>query len=179
MGIVRKALLIGTAGLSGLVLKDEEDKSAKVSRSAKAARPAKTTVAAKKAATQKARQKRPRQSPAKISTATARKKARTAPSATASTSKQPVSSASAAAMAPAREGTLGELERLADMHSQAVLTDREFVAAKAKILGTDIERDTPAATFPAVEANIAASRRIEDLAAQDLRTSGLGGGFAP
>jgi hypothetical protein len=32
-------------------------------------------------------------------------------------------------------GTAGEIERLAQLHSQGALTDEEFAAAKAKILG--------------------------------------------
>jgi hypothetical protein len=40
-----------------------------------------------------------------------------------------------AAAAPADDAT-SELERLASMHESGVLSDEEFTAAKAKILGT-------------------------------------------
>jgi membrane protease subunit (stomatin/prohibitin family) len=41
-----------------------------------------------------------------------------------------------AAAAPAADDETSELERLASMHDSGVLTDDEFTAAKAKILGT-------------------------------------------
>lgn len=37
---------------------------------------------------------------------------------------------------PAAPDVTGELKRLADLHAQGVLTDEEFSAAKAKLLGT-------------------------------------------
>ena len=37
--------------------------------------------------------------------------------------------------APAGDETMAELEKLADMKSKGLLTDEEFAAAKAKILG--------------------------------------------
>lgn len=37
--------------------------------------------------------------------------------------------------APAGDDTMAELEKLADMKSKGLLTDEEFAAAKAKILG--------------------------------------------
>jgi len=40
-----------------------------------------------------------------------------------------------AAPAPAEDAT-SELERLASMHDSGVLSDEEFTAAKAKVLGT-------------------------------------------
>jgi Short C-terminal domain len=40
-----------------------------------------------------------------------------------------------AAAAPAEDAT-SELERLASMHDSGVLSDEEFAAAKAKVLGT-------------------------------------------
>ena len=39
------------------------------------------------------------------------------------------------APAPAADDTLGQLQRLADMKTAGLLTDAEFAAAKAKILG--------------------------------------------
>jgi multidrug resistance efflux pump len=40
-----------------------------------------------------------------------------------------------AAAAPAADPQTAELERLAGLHSSGVLTDEEFTAAKAKVLG--------------------------------------------
>ena len=42
---------------------------------------------------------------------------------------------SAQAQAPAEPDQNAELQNLANLHSQGVLTDEEFAAAKAKILG--------------------------------------------
>jgi hypothetical protein len=41
-----------------------------------------------------------------------------------------------AAPAPAGNDTMAELQRLGDMKSQGLLTDEEFSAAKAKLLGS-------------------------------------------
>ena len=41
-----------------------------------------------------------------------------------------------AAAAPASSATVDQLKQLADLHQQGVLTDSEFAAAKAKLLGT-------------------------------------------
>jgi membrane protease subunit (stomatin/prohibitin family) len=40
------------------------------------------------------------------------------------------------AAAPAEDDETAQLQNLAQLHSQGVLTDEEFAAAKAKILGT-------------------------------------------
>ena len=67
-------------------------------------------------------------------------------------------------------GTTDELERLVRLHGRGALTDGEFAAAKAKILGTSLTphgSDRGPATFPAVEANVAAARHLADLAAHD------------
>ncbi len=40
-----------------------------------------------------------------------------------------------AAAAPAEDDTNAQLQNLAQLHTQGVLTDEEFAAAKAKILG--------------------------------------------
>ena len=40
-----------------------------------------------------------------------------------------------AAVAPAEDDSMAELQKLAQLHTQGVLTDEEFSAAKAKILG--------------------------------------------
>jgi hypothetical protein len=72
--------------------------------------------------------------------------------------------------APRAAGTTNELERLADLYGREALTDEEFAAAKAKILGTSPvpprARREPAA-FPAIEANIATARNLADLAGND------------
>jgi Short C-terminal domain len=75
-----------------------------------------------------------------------------------------------AARAPS--GTAAELERLTKLREQGALTTEEFAAAKAKILGTSIAPAGPSLTpegqgrpaYEAVEANVAASRQIADLA---------------
>jgi hypothetical protein len=43
--------------------------------------------------------------------------------------------AAAAPAAPAAPDPLAEIQRLADMNAQGILTDEEFAAAKAKLLG--------------------------------------------
>jgi Short C-terminal domain len=80
--------------------------------------------------------------------------------------------------AKSRSGTTVELERLADLHGRGALTDQEFAAAKAKILGTSLTpngsdagpangSDKGTARFQAVEANVAAARDLADMAAHD------------
>ena len=39
------------------------------------------------------------------------------------------------AAAPAEDPSIAELQKLADLHSQGILTDEEFAAKKAQILG--------------------------------------------
>jgi hypothetical protein len=63
-------------------------------------------------------------------------------------------------------GTAKEIERLAKLSGEGLLTDAEFAAAKAKILGTSPAPDSPA-TYPAVEANVAAARHLADLAGNE------------
>lgn len=41
-----------------------------------------------------------------------------------------------AAPPPSQDDTIAQLERLGALHSQGVLTDEEFAAQKAKVLGT-------------------------------------------
>ena len=43
--------------------------------------------------------------------------------------------AAAPAVAPAADDSMAKLQQLADLHSQGVLSDEEFTAAKAKVLG--------------------------------------------
>jgi membrane protease subunit (stomatin/prohibitin family) len=47
---------------------------------------------------------------------------------------QPAPAAPAAA--PASSATIDQLKQLSELHQQGVLTDAEFAAAKAKLLGT-------------------------------------------
>lgn len=71
-----------------------------------------------------------------------------------------------AASAPAQEasnGTIHELERLAEMFGAGALNTDEFAVAKARILGQG-GASTP---FESVEANVAAARRLAELAEQD------------
>jgi membrane protease subunit (stomatin/prohibitin family) len=48
---------------------------------------------------------------------------------------QQQAAAPAAAAAPAEDDQMAELQKLAQMHEQGILTDEEFAAAKAKALG--------------------------------------------
>lgn len=83
--------------------------------------------------------------------------------------KQPSARASKRA-AGSGNATAKELERLAKLHGQGALSDAEFAAAKAKILGTSstaeasIKEPEP---YPAVESNVAAARHLADLAGRD------------
>ncbi len=212
MGYIRKALSIGTLGLSNLVLEDESKQPAKSTRAR--SRPRKRTKA--KAKTQlktsasrsegehKTASAKPRPARAKpkaasrATKATSRTRAagaRTAKAPAARTSAVRASAARAKPvlagrpeqssvqppkpeaqpkpdMAPtsttARSGATGNgvaiaLERISALHEHGALTDREFAAAKTRILGTSPTPGSPeasSATFPAIEANVAAARRI-------------------
>ena len=165
MGFTRKALFIATLGLSGLVFKDNSKKKpatkatnrakaakkkVRPKRETKVARP--TTRAARRPTPQAARRRKPQ----------AR---RPAP--------QAASTSTVAQTGGAGSGTAYELERLADLHGRGALTGEEFAAAKAKILGTSPPShasDRDPATFPAVEANVAAARDLADLVVHDNRT---------
>jgi hypothetical protein len=73
-----------------------------------------------------------------------------------------------------RTGTASELERLANLHRQGALSDGEFAAAKAKILGTSLTPDESSgvpAKHEALEANVTAARHLADLAAHDRSSS--------
>jgi hypothetical protein len=57
------------------------------------------------------------------------------------------------------------LERIAKLRREGTLSEQEFLAAKARILGTSPAsptREAAAASFPAIEANVAAARRLAD-----------------
>jgi Short C-terminal domain len=146
MGLIRKALFVATAGLSGRVFKDNSRKERAATADAKRVRPRKQTKV-----TRPKPQARRRPKP---------RAART------STVAQTVASG---------DGTTNELERLADLHVRGALTDEEFAAAKAKILGTSVTpdgSDRGPATFQAVEANVAAARHLADSAVHDRGASG-------
>jgi membrane protease subunit (stomatin/prohibitin family) len=49
---------------------------------------------------------------------------------------QPQQQPAPAAAGPASSATIDQLKQLAELHQQGVLTDAEFAAAKAKLLGT-------------------------------------------
>ena len=134
MGFMRKALLIATGGLSGLVFKDNSKMKRTATAAEKQVRPKKQTKITRPKP-QAAR--RPKPQAARTSTV---------------------------------NGTAKELERLADLQGRGALTDEEFAAAKAKILGTglaSLASGRGPATFPAVEANVAAARDLADLAVHD------------
>jgi membrane protease subunit (stomatin/prohibitin family) len=48
---------------------------------------------------------------------------------------QAAAPAAASAAVPAADDSMAKLQQLADLHSQGVLSDEEFTAAKAKVLG--------------------------------------------
>ena len=141
MGFMRKALFVATAGLSGRVFKDNSKKERTAKADAQRVRPRKQTKVT-----------RPKPQAARRAKPQAARRSTVAP------------------IVGSGNGTTNELERLADLHVRGALTDEEFAAAKAKILGTSLTphgtgRDP--ATFPAVEANVAAARHLADLAAHD------------
>jgi Short C-terminal domain len=143
MAFIRKALFVATGGLLGLVFKDE----------AKDKRPA-------KAAEQRARPRKQTKQ-----TKVARPKPKAAPR-----RKKATRTSTIARTSESRDGTIRELERLANLHAQGALSTEEFAAAKAKILGTGPkapESGRDPERFTAVEANIAAARQLADLAADD------------
>ncbi len=165
MGFIRKALSVGTAGLSDRIFEDDSKKG----------RAAKTE--AKRGRTQK-QKKVTRAKPQTQRRSQARRKSQARPKPQARPKRQPqarpvphaVRTSAAPATVAAGDGTINELERLADLRARGALTNEEFTVAKAKILGTSLtarEPDTDAATFPAVEANVAAARQLAELAARD------------
>ena len=111
--------------------------------------------------------------------------AQAAPTAQAATPAQVTTPAPAVAQAPgaataARPGapTSGvaiALDRIAKLHKHGALSEREFEAAKARILGTSPPPAAPepaSATFPAIEANVAAARRLDGYVNPDREAAG-------
>jgi len=148
MGLIRKALYIATFGLSGLVFKETPSPE-------RAEKPA------------------PKQMRSRTQAKTTRAKSQAARKRKA----QATRASKAPQAARSSNGTIRELERLADLHRRGGLSDDEFAAAKSKLLGTSLAPkppETAPATFPAVEANITAARHLGDVGANDRGTS-----FAP
>jgi len=187
MGLMRKAMFIGSLGMSGLVFKDDSKKepagkhSAEMNGAGKIKVSAATKAAGGKSAARKktsAKRAKPQttahantQTTARANTQTT-ERAKTQAKAKASTGKakrQPQAARAAdppqraANAAPPSSGTASELERLAYLHRGGALTNQEFAAAKAKILATSPAISRSGA-FPAVEANVAAARHLADLA---------------
>jgi hypothetical protein len=169
MGFMRKALFVATGGLSGLVFKDNSKKEQTAKAAAKRVRPQKQTKVtrpkprvARRSTTQAAR--RPKPLAAERSTTQAARRPKPLAART-STVAHTVGSGN---------GTTNELERLADLHGRGALTNEEFAAAKATILGTNLApqgSERAPATFQAVEANVAAARHLADLAIPDRGAS--------
>jgi hypothetical protein len=89
------------------------------------------------------------------------------------TRSKPRSTRAGAVAKASAKGTAGELERLSKLHGEGALTDAEFSAGKAKILGTAAGRPEPTvqaariAPYPAVEANVSAARQLDGLAGRE------------
>jgi hypothetical protein len=166
MGLVRKALFISTAGLSGLVLKDDEGKQGTTKAKAAPNR----ARAQKRAGSTKMKAKAAPRSAAKRAPRPAAKGARRPAPIKAAAAAAPQAAGAPAMMQPmaSGNGTIGELERLADLHARGALTSIEFAAAKSSMLGMGAMARAgtdEAAAFPAIEANVAAARQLADMAA--------------
>jgi Short C-terminal domain len=165
MGFIRKALFVATLGLSGRVFKDDSKKERTAKADAQRMRPRKQTKVTRPKQTKVTRRK-PQAARREKPQATRRAK----PQAARRAKPEVARTSTLAPIVASGNGTSNELERIADLHVRGALTDEEFAAAKAKILGTSLtphESGSEPATFPAVEANVAAARRLADLAAQD------------
>ena len=157
MGFMRKALSVATFGLSGRVFKDNSKKERTAKAKAQRTRARKQTKATR-SQPQAGRPSKPQAG------------RRSKPQAGRRSKPQAGRTSTVAPIVEAGQGTTHELERLADLHVHGALTDEEFAAAKAKILGSSLTppgSDGDAATFPSVEANVAAARRLADLARDD------------
>ncbi len=181
MGVIRKALSVATLGLSGRVFKDDTKKK----RTAKAnahqvrarkrqqtkATPAKPRATRRrKAPATRAKLQAPQRAKAQATAGKPQATRRAKPQATRRAKPQATHTSTVAPIVGAGSGTSDELGRIADLHLRGALTDEEFAAAKAKILGMQLsasESSSKPATFPAVEANVAAARHLADLAARD------------
>jgi hypothetical protein len=172
MGLRRKTLLVATGGLSGLVFKEEPKKKPRAKAAEKEMRPKKRTKAkrpkphaARRPTPQAARRPKPKATRRPEPKAARRPELRAAERPT----PLPAGMSTAAQTAGAGNGTASELERLSNLHGRGALTGDEFAAAKAKILGTSPPHASSRgpATFPNVEAKVAAARHLAELAAHD------------
>jgi len=183
MGFTRKALFVATFGLSGLVFKDNpknEPPAKAAKRQVRSKRQTNVTAlkppAARRREPQAVRQPKAAQRPK--AQAAGRPKPPAALRAKTPSARRPKTqtqrASTLAQTASAGNGTANELERIAELHRHGALTAEEFAAAKAKILGTSPMPDTSggrSAKFPAVEANVAAARRLTDMAVHDRDAS--------
>jgi len=203
MGIIRKALFITTLGLSDLVLEDDSKRTAtavqkkraqkRPKAKASAKRPKRAVARAKSQPEAKTRPKRTKPKGARKPPA-ARAKPRAAVRSKTASAHQPKPHAAPAAAQPRAQtpaqprahapasGTIIALERIAKLHAQGALSDHEFAAAKARILGTAPSATAPApgeapTTFPAIQANVAAARRLREQGDpdRDFSRTALGG----
>ena len=203
MGIIRKALFITTLGLSDLVLEDDSKRTAtavqkkraqkRPKAKASAKRPKRAVARAKSQPEAKTRPKRTKPKGARKPPA-ARAKPRAAVRSKTASAHQPKPHAAPAAAQPKAQtpaqprahapasGTIIALERIAKLHAQGALSDHEFAAAKARILGTAPSATAPApgeapTTFPAIQANVAAARRLGERGDpdRDFSRTALGG----
>jgi hypothetical protein len=173
MGFTRKALFIATFGLSGLVFKDNSKKERPAQAAQRRVRTkGQTKVTALKPPAARRREpqaaRRPRTQAAQRPKPQAARRPRTQAARRPKTQAQRASTVSQAA--GAGSGTASELERITELHGRGALTGEEFAAAKAKILGTSPTPDASggrSVKFPAVEANVAAARRLADMAVPD------------
>jgi len=168
MGLMRKVLSIATGGLSGRVFKDNAKKprTAKAAGKAHAQKPAK----AKRPAPQASKQAAAKEAGAKQPTAKRQTAKRRKPQAARKPMPQATSAPASAPMGGSANGTINELERLADLYGNGALSTEEFAAAKARILGTGVSAAASGAggkPFESVEANVAAARRLAEMAVQD------------
>ena len=203
MGIIRKALFITTLGLSDLVLEDDSKRTAtavqkkrvqkRPNAKASAKRPKRAVARAKSQPEAKTRPKRTKPKGARKPPA-ARAKPRAAVRSKTASAHQPKPHAAPAVAQPRAQtpaqprahapasGTIIALERIAKLHAQGALSDHEFAAAKARILGTAPSATAPApgeapTTFPAIQANVAAARRLREQGDpdRDFSRTALGG----
>jgi len=171
MGFTRKALFIATFGLSGLVFKDNSKKDRPAHAAKRRVRTkGQTKVTALKPPAARRREpqaaRRPRTQGAQRPKPPAARRPKTQAARRPKTQAQRASTVSRAA----GSGTASELERITELHGRGALTGEEFAAAKAKILGTNPTPDASggrSVKFPAVEANVAAARRLADMAVPD------------
>jgi len=148
MGFIRKALFVATAGLSGRVFRDNSKEERTAKADAQRVGPRKQTKVTRPKP-QAARRRKPPARPRKP---------------------QAARTSTVAPIVGAGNGMTNELERLADLHVRGAITGEEFAAAKAKTLGTSLtphESDRDPVTFPAVEANVTAARRLADSTAHE------------